>query len=143
MKKIMLMLGLVVSLLLFVQVCTYGENLNNETPGIHGEVSCKYELLDYNPGQEWTVDVHYRFNGWLSVGALQITYTDGFNEIGFVPYNQLYDFYVKLEYKKISIQIGQWCNHPVIDILSKYANLNYTDIPKIKSGIYLYGKYKF
>jgi hypothetical protein len=148
-NKTMVTMLLITTLILLMNITTYGQTNNEtlETPGIHGEVSCKYELLSYNPGEEWTVDLHYRFSGWLSlvsVGALQTTYTDGFEIAGFTPYSQLYDIYIKLQYKQISLQIGQWCKHSVInrDISDKNFDY-YINIPQTKQGIYLFGKYKF
>jgi hypothetical protein len=149
-NKTMVTLLLITTLILLTNITTYGQTNNEtlETPGIHGEVSCKYELLSYNPGQEWTVDLHYRLPGWLSwvsVGALQTTYTDGFDQdFSFLPTNQLYDIYLKVEYKQVSLQVGQWCNHPVnSDTEIQEIESNIINLINISHGIYLYGKYKF
>jgi hypothetical protein len=150
-KKAMVTMLLITTLILLMNITTYGQTNSEtlETPGIHGEVSCKYELLSYNPGQEWTVNLYYKFDGWLSwvsMGALQTTYTSGIaRNIAFTPTNQLYDIYIKANIgDKISLQLGQWCNHPVNSYTAmKDIQANIKKLSNIPFGIYLYGAYKF
>jgi hypothetical protein len=131
MKKIILVL----SLLLFIQPC------HAEDTGIHGNLSCRYELADEFPGQIWTIDLHYRFNSLLSVGITEKTFTNGYDTYfkaipAFYPNGQLYEFYIKTNIiDNLSLKLSQWCNHPVY-----YGKLDRTITPQ---GLYIEGKYEF
>jgi hypothetical protein len=132
MKKLILALIMLVVL----SMPTMAEDL-----GIHGETSFKYELAEFNPGQAWTIDLHYNFTDWFTIGASETTFTNGYDTLfnavpAFIPNGQLYEFYIQLNVlDNVSVKLSQWCNHPVY---SYY--LNRTTIP---GGFYVEGKYKF
>ena len=133
MKQLILSL---IMLLLFTSPC-----MARESNGIHGEISCRYELADEFPGQIWTIDLHYRFNSWFSVGTTEKTFTNGYGTYfesipSFYPNGQLYEFYIKTDITdNLSLKLSQWCNHPVY-----YGKLDRTIISK---GLYIEGKYEF
>ncbi len=112
-----------------------------EEPGIHGETSFKYELATDNPGQSWTIDLHYNFIDWFAVGTTETTFTNGYSTYfssvpAFIPNGQLYEFYIQFNpWDNVSIKLCQWCNHPVYS-----GTLDRSMIPQ---GFYIEGKYKF
>jgi hypothetical protein len=134
MRKIMFLLVILVTmtgLLIGIESPCWGDEL-----GIHGEVNFTYELAPYNPGQVWSIDLYYNFNSWLSVGSKQTTFTNGFYELGFIPTNQLYENYLRINIdENIYFKVCQWCNHPV------YSGIEFNkDMPH---GLYIEGNYKF
>jgi hypothetical protein len=114
-----------------------------EEPGIHGSMSFKYDLAEYNPGQSWRIDLYYSFKKlcWLNIGISEVTNTDGYNTYfdsipAFTPYSQLYEVYIKIKpTNSISLKLSQWCLHPV------YSGNEIND--DVKQGLYIEGEYRF
>jgi hypothetical protein len=135
MKKLfMILIVLVVFTLmmgLFSKICL-GDEL-----GMHGKIGFTYELMPYSPGQTWFVDIYYNFTNWLTIGAKQTTYTSGFYQIGFIPTNQLYEIYLKIDIgKNCNVQICQWCDHPVYNGFTETSNT-------VPEGLYVKGTFSF
>jgi hypothetical protein len=87
-----------------------------EEVGIHGELTFKYELSEFFPGQSWEMDIYYRFASWLKLGMSETTFTNNyvtyFNIIpGYIPKNQLYEAYVVFDFGQTEIKFSQWCIH--------------------------------
>jgi hypothetical protein len=113
-----------------------------EDQGIHGDLSFKYEMANDFSGQSWRIDVYYNIFPWLALGTTETTYTAGYNTYfdvipAFVPSNQLYEFYLKINFDDYtSLKICQWCNHLV------YSGSGIAD-QEIPNGVYIEGRYKF
>ena len=129
-------------LLTVIMLLVLSAPVMGEEPGIHGEVSFKYELTTGNyKYQSWVVDLHYTFVDWFAIGTTQTTFTNGFgtyfNSVpSYCPTNQLYDVYLQVNVlDNTTLKLSVWCNHAIEN------GLNTSEIEG--QGMYLQGTYRF
>jgi hypothetical protein len=125
-----------IAMVLLISVPVVGEE-----NGLHGDLSFKYELAEFFPGQSWEIDIYYRLTPWFKIGLSEMTFTNSYVTYfdivpGFIPNNQLYEAYAVFNLGQMEIKLSQWCNHPVysgdLDILGSPA-----------AGFYVAGSYSF
>ena len=111
---------------------------------IHGKVFSKIELYNDYSGEAWGIDLHYDFNRWFSIGVEAITFTDGFNGLGFIPNQQNYDVYLEIKStQNITLKLSQWCYHPVIATPNKSYLFTTEDKEYLSGGICLNVEFLF
>lgn len=107
----------------------------------HGRIWGKAELYNDCPGQEWGIDLSYNIWPKVAVGAELVCLTSEFDKIGFVPYQQNYEVYLRFDpFCNTTIKLSQWCDHPVIN--AQYETY-YIVKDKIPTGIYLLAEMHF